>query len=136
MLCSAPLNHCAVAGCLPFRLHQGTSMLHWGHRGSGMFPSSKMTTASRTCQFIKCTCIVVLFSTRPGHPSTWQIHRRPLVGKDVRYVHGSSPMSDVFQIHISSPAFPWCVILFLTNDPSTISSPYSLHCTRPLWRYC
>ena len=53
---------------LPYSVLQGTSMLHQGHRGWGMFPSSKMTTVSRTCRCIKCTRIAFLVAARPGFP--------------------------------------------------------------------
>ena len=59
LFCSSPLEHCAVAVCLPFSVRQGNSMSHRGHRGWGVFSSSKMTTVSRTCQ-----CIILLYRNK------------------------------------------------------------------------
>ena len=98
-------------------------MLHRGHRGRGMFPSSKMTTVSRTCRCRKCTRISVLVAARPGHPSTGQICGPPLDGKAMDYVCGSSPVDEVFQLRLSSAACPCCFILWPINDPSAISPP-------------
>ena len=77
---SAPLLHCAVEVCLPFSVLQETSMLHRGHRRWGRFPSSKMTTVSRTCRCIKCTHIAFLVAARPGHPSIGQLYGLPWPG--------------------------------------------------------
>ena len=106
-------------------------MLHWGHRGWGVFPSFKMTTVSRTCRCIKCTHISVLVAARPGNPSTGQLHGPPLAGKAMQYIRGSCPVAEVFQLHLSSAACLCCVILCPTNDPTAISSPHSLDCIRP-----
>ena len=46
-------------------------MLHQGHRGWGRFPSSKMTTVSRTCWCRKWTRIAVLVAARPRCRSSW-----------------------------------------------------------------
>ena len=131
---SALLLYCAVEGCLLFSVLQGTSMLHRGHRGWGGGSSSKMTMVSRTCRYIKCTRIAILVTALPGHLSNGQICGSPLAGNYMQYVRVSSPMAEVFQIHISSAALPCCVILFPANDPATISSPHSLHCIRPFCR--
>ena len=48
-------------------------MSHWGHRGWGMFPSSKMTTVYSTCRCIKCTRTAVLIITRLGYSSTGKL---------------------------------------------------------------
>ena len=130
LFCSAPLAHCAVAGCLTFSVQQGTSMPHQGHRGWGRFPSPKMTTVSRTCRCRKCTCIAVLIAARPGHPSTGQLRRPSLSGKAMRYACGSFPVAKVFHIRLYSAARLCCVILCPAKDPSVISYPHSLHCTR------
>ena len=47
---SAPLLHCAVCQCIPFKDRHGTKMLHRGHRGWGMLPSSSITMVSWTCR--------------------------------------------------------------------------------------
>ena len=131
---SAPLAHCAVSGCLPFSLRQGTRMSHWGHRGWGRFPSSKIATVSRTCRCIKLTYIAVLVATRPGHPSTGQLLGPPLAGKAMQYVRGSSPVSEVLQLRLSSTDRPCCAILCPAKDPAAISSLYSLQWNLPFCR--
>ena len=67
-------------------------MSHRGHRGWGRFPSSKITTVSRTFWCRKWTRIAVLVAARPGHPSTGQLRGPPLVGKAMQYFCGSSPV--------------------------------------------
>ena len=61
-------------------------MSYRGHCGWERFPSSKMTTASRTCQCRKCTLIVVLVAGLPGHPSNGQLRGPPLAGKYMSYI--------------------------------------------------
>ena len=132
---STPLAHCAVAGCLLFSIHQGNSMSHRGYRGWGRFPYSKMTTVSRKFRCIKCTSISVLVDACTGHPSTGQLRGPPLDGKSMRYVRGSSPVAEAFELSISSAARTCCVILFPAKYPAAISSSHSLNCTRTLCRY-
>ena len=48
------MRHCAVPGCRPFSPLRGTCMLHRARRGRGKFPSSSITTVSRTCRCTKC----------------------------------------------------------------------------------
>ena len=68
LFCSAPLAHCAVVGCLHFSVLKGISIFYLGHRGWGRFPSSKMTTVSRTCRCRKWTHIASLSSLVLGIP--------------------------------------------------------------------
>ena len=80
LFCSAPLAHCAVAGCLLNSVCHSNSMSHLGHHGWVVFPSSKMTTVSSTCRCMKCTRIAVLVAARPGNPSTGQLRGPPMDG--------------------------------------------------------
>ena len=134
LFCSDPLVHCALEGCLTFRIRQGTSMSHQGHHGWGRFTSAKMTMVSRTCRCQKCTRIAVLVAASPGHPSIGQLYGPPLAGKSMQYVRVSSPVAEVFQLLLYSAAHPCCVILCPAKYPAAISSLHSLHCTRPFCR--
>ena len=104
-------------------------MLHLGHQGWGRFTSSKTTTLSRTLWCRKCTRIAFIVASCTGHPSTRQLCGTSLAGTAMQYVRSSSPMAEVFQLHISSTACPCFVIIFPVNDSAAISSPNSLHCT-------
>ena len=126
---SAPFLHIALSWCLPFNDLHGTSMSHCEHLGWGRFPSYKMITISRTCRLQKFIRIVVLVPARPGQPFTGQLCGPPLVRKASRYVRGSPPMAEAYQLHRSYVACPCCVILWDDNDPAAISFPHSLHCT-------
>ena len=66
----APFLHYTVRRCIPFRSRHDTIMLHRGHRGWGRFPSSGITTVSRTCRCHKFTRMAVHVTTRTLHPST------------------------------------------------------------------
>ena len=63
-----PFAHCTVPGWRPFSALRGTCMSHLEHRGWGKFPSSSITTVSRTCRCTKCTHIAVLVARAPGTP--------------------------------------------------------------------
>ena len=104
-------------------------MSHREHLGCGRFPSSKMITMSRTCRLQKCILISVLVPALPGQPSAGHPLGTPLVGKSIRYVLGSPPVAGLFQLHVSSFAFPCCVIRWDARDPAAISSPQSPHST-------
>ena len=93
-----------------------------------------MTTVSRTCQCRKYTHIAVLVATCPGQPSTRKLLRPHVVGKAIWYVCGSSSSVKAAQLHISSAAHPCYVPICLAINPSDISSPHSLYCTRPFCR--
>ena len=110
LFCSAPLAHWAVAGCLPFRALWGTSMLHRAHRGWGSFPSSIMTTVSRTCRYRNCTRIAVLVDARPRHPSTGQLYRPPFARNDIWKVRGPAPTAGVLHLRRVSTTLSCLVI--------------------------
>ena len=131
---SAPLAHCAVTGCLLFRICQRTSMSHRGHREWGGDSLLKNDHGVQDMPVQKMYRIDFLVAARPGHPSTGQIRRPPLDRKDMRYACGSSPVAKVFQIHFYSSAHPYCVVLCPANNPAAISCLNSLHCTRPFCR--
>ena len=80
---SAPLVHCDVRLCVPFRAFRGTSMSHMGNLGWGRFPPSRITTVSLTCRCYKCTLISVCVDARPLHPSTGKGLGPALVGKAI-----------------------------------------------------
>ena len=116
-----------MARCLPFRARQGTSILHWGYRGWGRFPLSKMTTLSRTCRCRKFTNIAVLIAARSIHTSTGNLHGPPAVGKAIWYVRGSSPRVEAAQLRLSSAA-RLCIYSCAppsTQAPSPPRNPYT-----------
>ena len=110
------------------------ALLFRGHRGWGRFTSLKMTTVSRTCRWKKFTCIAVLVTARPVHPSTGQFRGPPVVRKSILYVRGYSPGSLDAQLRPPSAALQRCICMCPASNPSAISSPQSLHWTRTLCR--
>ena len=112
----------------------GTSMSHREHLGCGRFPSSKMTTISRTCGLQKCIHIAVRVPALTGKPFTGKLRGPPLVRKASRYVCGSPPVAEASQLQRSSFAFPCYVIRWDTSDTAAISFPHSPDYTRSFCR--
>ena len=83
---SAPLLHCAVWLCDPFRDRHGTSISHRGQHGWGRFTYSIITTVSRTCQCQKCTRMAVRVAACQLHPSTGQGLGPAFSGNTILYV--------------------------------------------------
>ena len=69
--------------------------------------------------------IAVHVAARPGHPSTRKLCRPPLAGKAMRYVHVSSPVVEVVQLHLSS-AVNWNVI-HMSPKPTTFKAFEEIH---------
>ena len=83
---SAPLMHWAVLGWRPFKSAHGTSIAQRGQHMWGGFPFPRMITVSRTCRCKKGTCIPVLISGLPLHPSICHPLSPSASGKEIRYV--------------------------------------------------
>ena len=68
----APISHCTVLVCHPFKSSQGTNMFHWVHFGWGIFICSIMITVYCIFWIRKFTWIPVLIFALHLHPSTVQ----------------------------------------------------------------
>ena len=80
---SSPFLHCAMLFCDPLKDRHNTSMLHRGHCGWGRLPSPSITMVSCTCQFHKCTLMVIHVAARPLQTSTGQCLGPAFIGNTI-----------------------------------------------------